>query len=106
MENEYYYINLLLIRHGQARSPDGQYGPETPLLKLGLRQARLLAQAMQRDKYITTIYSSPIPRAINTALPISKILQIDVTQDSRIAEFQVDSSPLDKIVGTNNDLLI
>ena len=30
-DDQYWSTTLLLVRHGQARSTDGSYGPETPL---------------------------------------------------------------------------
>jgi 2,3-bisphosphoglycerate-dependent phosphoglycerate mutase len=97
-------VRVLLIRHGQsannllAESQGHDYAaymagrlPEPPLSEIGLRQAELLAQQLaaatsnplapsQRLGWVTTehpierIYVSPMLRAMQTALPISRAL--------------------------------
>jgi broad specificity phosphatase PhoE len=62
-----YYTRLLLVRHGQAREADGSYLPETRLSELGRLQAKALGEAVSGLGEIGEMYSSPYPRAVETA---------------------------------------
>ncbi|MGQ0541895.1 MAG: histidine phosphatase family protein [Blastocatellia bacterium] len=71
---------LFLIRHGQsAGNAEGRFGGHgpTPLSKLGEQQAEKTAQALAKEG-ISAIYSSDLHRAVQTAEPLSKILQIPI----------------------------
>lgn len=73
---------VLLIRHGDALPDasevvlDGKYDSQS-LSALGRAQARALATRM-RDAGIHAIYSSPIPRARQTAAPLAEDLGLEV----------------------------
>ncbi len=72
---------LYLVRHGQsAGNADGRFGGHgpTPLSKLGYRQAELTAEALAREG-ISAIYSSDLIRAVQTAEPLSRLLDIPIT---------------------------
>jgi broad specificity phosphatase PhoE len=78
---------VLLIRHGQSEgNAEGRFGGHTatPLSSRGRRQAIATARALANEK-LTAIYSSDLPRAIETARPLAKIahLQIQLTEAFR-----------------------
>lgn len=85
---------LVLVRHGQARSPDGSYGPRTPLSALGRNQANAAAEALAQGAAITAIYSSPFPRALETATILGDRLGCPPVVEDRLAEFEMGTAPL------------
>ena len=86
---------LLLVRHGQARAPDGSYGRETPLSDLGRRQADAVAVELAAGEPLAAVYTSPFPRAVQTAIPLSERLDLEPVLDKRLAEFELGTAPLD-----------
>jgi probable phosphoglycerate mutase len=106
MAPEYSFVRMILVRHGQARSRDGMYGPDTPLSDLGQRQAKLVAISLVKESPVAAIYSSPLPRAVETAVPIGEALRLTVAEDARLSELQVDPAPLDQIAAGRNDISI
>jgi broad specificity phosphatase PhoE len=67
--------HVLLIRHGQSRgNAEGRFGghTDTPLSARGRRQAEATAKALASEKF-TTIYSSDLKRAVETATPLAKL---------------------------------
>ncbi len=65
---------IILIRHGETewnRLHRFQGRSDVPLNPKGINQARALALAL-KNEIITTIYSSPLKRAFETALRISR----------------------------------
>ena len=65
---------VILIRHGQSQgNAEGRFGghTDTPLSPLGRRQAEATAMALASER-LTAIYSSDLPRAIETATPVAK----------------------------------
>lgn len=82
---------LYLIRHGQsAGNAAGRFGGHspTPLSRLGRRQAGLVARALAKEK-ISTIYSSDLARAVETAEPLAKILNLKINATSAFRERHV-----------------
>ena len=78
---------VLLIRHGQSEgNAEGRFGGHTatPLSPRGRKQAQATARALAKENF-TAIYSSDLPRAIETARPLAKIahLQIQLTEAFR-----------------------
>lgn len=78
---------LYLVRHGQsAGNAEGRFGGHgpTPLSELGQQQAALTAHALFKEK-INVIYSSDLLRAVQTAEPLAKLLNIEInpTKDFR-----------------------
>lgn len=78
---------LYLVRHGQsAGNAEGRFGGHgpTPLSELGTQQAALTAHSLAKEK-INVIYSSDLPRAVQTAEPLAKLLNIEInpTKDFR-----------------------
>ena len=84
---------LLLIRHGQASGwRNGLYGPDAPLSDIGHRQAAALAERLAAGQSLDAVYSSNLPRALETAAVVSARLGVEVRVDARLAEFDVDMS--------------
>ncbi len=82
---------LYLIRHGQsAGNAEGRFGGHgvTPLSDLGVRQANAAAEMLAKEK-ISAIYSSDLHRALQTAEPLSKLLNIPVTKSAAFRERHV-----------------
>lgn len=78
-------LNILLLRHGQTDDNargimQGQL--PTSLNALGHEQARLLAKGViSRNVAISRIISSDLPRAMQTAQPVAKLLHLPITPD-------------------------
>jgi 2,3-bisphosphoglycerate-dependent phosphoglycerate mutase len=82
---------LYLVRHGQsAGNAEGRFGGHgpTPLSELGKQQAEITAQALAKER-IKAIYSSDLPRAIETAKPLSVLLDLPVIQTAAFRERKV-----------------
>jgi broad specificity phosphatase PhoE len=95
MSKTAWYTRLVLVRHGQARSKDGLYGPDTPLSDVGETQAALVAAALAKDPTVAALYCSPLPRAAATAAPIAAACGRKAVRDARLAELDVAPAPLD-----------
>src|SRR5579871_5535577 len=84
---------VLLIRHGDALPDaaevvlDGKYDSQS-LSALGRRQAQALAERL-RDAGIDAIFSSPIPRARQTAAPLAEILELEILEDRDLREVRL-----------------
>lgn len=68
--------HVLLIRHGQSEgNAAGVFGGHTatPLSAKGREQAERTAQALSNESF-SAIYSSDLPRAVDTASPLAKIV--------------------------------
>ena len=71
---------LYLIRHGQsAGNAEGRFGGHgpTPLSELGQQQAEKTAKMLAKEG-ISAIYSSDLDRAIQTAEPLAKLLNLNI----------------------------
>jgi len=82
---------LYLIRHGQsAGNAAGRFGGHspTPLSELGARQAEITAQTLAKER-ITVIYSSDLFRAVQTAEPLAKILNLPIIKTPAFRERKV-----------------
>jgi len=96
---------ITLVRHGQARSTDGSYGPDTPLSELGRRQAAAVGAALATGSRLSAAYTSPLPRARETTSIVGDRLGVPVTEDDRLAEFELGTGALTS-VEDRPDLLI
>ena len=79
---------LYLVRHGQSeKNIEGRFGGHsmTPLSELGKSQAETTAKALQKEK-ISVIYSSDLPRAVQTAEPTAKILDVFLNKTKAFRE--------------------
>lgn len=82
---------LFLIRHGQsAGNAEGRFGGHspTPLSDLGLRQADSAAKALQKEG-IAAIFSSDLLRAVQTAEPLSRLIDVPVVPTAAFRERNV-----------------
>ena len=82
---------LFLVRHGQSDgNAEGRFGGHspTPLSDLGVKQAELTAQALAKEK-IHHIYSSDLHRAVQTAEPLAKILDLPIVKTAAFRERKV-----------------
>ncbi|HEV7904097.1 MAG TPA: histidine phosphatase family protein [Pyrinomonadaceae bacterium] len=82
---------VLLIRHGQSEGNAarrfGGHTP-TPLSALGHRQAEATARALSLES-ITAIYSSDLLRAVETATPLARALDLEIRQSDAFRERSV-----------------
>jgi len=77
-----------LIRHGQtAWNADGRWQGmiDIPLSETGLNQAAALASYMS-SRPLSSVYSSDLQRAVQTAEPLAKIHDLPLNQDARLRE--------------------
>lgn len=82
---------LYLVRHGQsAGNAEGRFGGHspTPLSELGIKQSKLTAKILAKEK-IDAIYSSDLFRAIQTAEPLAKLLDLPIVKTSAFRERNV-----------------
>ena len=82
---------LYLVRHGQsAGNAEGRFGGHspTPLSELGVQQAELTAQSLAKEN-INAIYTSDLFRAVQTAEPLAKLLDLPVIKTSAFRERNV-----------------
>lgn len=67
--------HVVIIRHGQSQgNAEGRFGghTDTPLSSRGRGQAEATAKALASEKF-DAIYSSDLPRAIETATPLARL---------------------------------
>lgn len=89
---------LLLIRHGQARAAGTSLlGRETPLSELGRQQAAAVARAISGDR-IAAVYTSPLPRAVETASLLCEQLGLMPILEPRLIEFEMGSLAIEAIL--------
>src|SRR5215208_1744289 len=82
-------VELLLTRHGESESNRARRfsgSSATPLTANGRRQAAQLAETLVREGGVTTIYSSDLVRARDTATLIGEATGIDVQLTSALRE--------------------
>ncbi|MDT7543511.1 MAG: 2,3-bisphosphoglycerate-dependent phosphoglycerate mutase [Acidobacteriota bacterium] len=82
---------ILLIRHGQSEgNAEGRFGGHgtTPLSLRGRAQAEASARALVSEK-ITAIYSSDLLRAVETAEPLARALNLEITRSVAFRERSV-----------------
>ena len=82
---------LYLVRHGQsAGNAEGRFGGHrpTPLSDLGKQQAELTARFLAKEK-IDAIYTSDLFRAVQTAEPLAKLLDLPIIKTSAFRERNV-----------------
>ncbi len=82
---------VLLIRHGQSQgNAERRFGghTQTPLSALGQRQAEATARVLSVEP-ITAIYASDLPRAVETAAPLARLLNLEITETDAFRERSV-----------------
>lgn len=83
--------HVVLIRHGQSRgNAEGRFGghTDTPLSSRGRRQAQATARALATEKF-EAIYSSDLPRAIETASQLAKLTGVSLEPSDAFRERSV-----------------
>jgi probable phosphoglycerate mutase len=81
-------VRLFLVRHGEAlANPDLRYlgSRDDPLTDRGRWQATQLAQALATIP-LAAVYTSPLRRALDTALPLASAHRLDPISDARLVE--------------------
>jgi broad specificity phosphatase PhoE len=82
---------VLLIRHGQSEgNAEGRFGGHTatPLSPRGRQQAEATA-ALLVSESLTAIYSSDLPRALETAAPLAELSGLEVNATDAFRERSV-----------------
>ena len=85
-------MELLLIRHGlpeKVVTNDGSPA-DPPLSTIGLRQAELVAEYL-KDVRLDRLYSSPMRRAHQTAIPLAKEQGLVIETEEGVAEYDRDA---------------
>ena len=83
--------HVVIIRHGQSRgNAEGRFGghTDTPLSARGLRQAEATAKALATEKF-SAIYSSDLPRAIQTANVLARMVKVPLETTDALRERSV-----------------
>ena len=98
-------MELILIRHGLPElivTDDGRPA-DPPLTEQGHAQAAATAAFLSRDP-LDRIYSSPLRRAHQTALPLAERMGLEIEIEPRVAEYDRDSDtyiPLEELKRTD-----
>jgi broad specificity phosphatase PhoE len=83
--------HVLLIRHGQSEgNAEGRFGghTDTPLSPRGRKQAEATAKALASEEF-SAIYSSDLPRAIETASPLARLTGVSLQTTDALRERSV-----------------
>jgi len=83
--------HVVIIRHGQSQgNAEGRFGghTDTPLSPRGRRQAEATARALASEKF-DAIYSSDLPRAIETATPLARLTSAPLETTDALRERSV-----------------
>jgi len=82
---------LYLVRHGQSGGNlSGTFGGHscTPLSDLGIRQAEITANLLT-NKGVDVLYSSDLPRAVQTAEPLADLAGLEINKTCAFRERNV-----------------
>lgn len=82
---------LYFVRHGQSGgNVEGRFGGHspTPLSELGKKQAEMTAPILAKER-IKAIYSSDLLRAMQTAEPLAKLLNLEINATDAFRERHV-----------------
>ena len=103
---------IIFLRHGQAKNNTERVlagrTPGVPLTEKGVDQSEQAAKFLE-EMNISTIYSSPIERAKNTAEIIGKHISIDVRIDDRLIELDMGKftgRPYDEIFSSHGNVFM
>jgi broad specificity phosphatase PhoE len=83
--------HVVIIRHGQSQgNAEGRFGghTDTPLSPRGRKQAQATAKALASEQF-SAIYSSDLPRAIETASPLAKLTGVSLETTEALRERSV-----------------
>jgi probable phosphoglycerate mutase len=86
-------VEILLVRHAEAvpdpaSPPDGTTYRDLPLNARGREQAQSLAKRLARTR-VTTVYSSPLRRAAETAKAVATATRRAIAYDDRLREVEI-----------------
>lgn len=79
---------FILVRHGETSwNLEGRYQGQidTPLSPVGLKQGKLVAEAL-KNVHLDAVYASPLSRSYETALMCADFHGLKVTKDERLLE--------------------
>lgn len=98
-------MEIILIRHAIPVRKELETGPADPELSpSGHTQSELLADYLSSET-IDAVYASPLRRARETAAPLARRLDLDVTIVDGVAEFDRNSEwyvPVEELKATND----
>ena len=81
-------LELIIVRHGQSEGNRNRtftgHGP-SPLTERGREEARAVAARIAASP-VDALYSSDLPRAVQTAHPISEMTGVPIVQDAALRE--------------------
>jgi broad specificity phosphatase PhoE len=83
--------HVILIRHGQSQgNAEGRFGghTDTPLSSRGRKQAEATASALASETF-NAIYASDLPRAIETAGPLARVVSAEIEPTEAFRERSV-----------------
>ena len=83
--------HAVIIRHGQSQgNAEGRFGghTDTPLSPRGRKQAEATAKALESENF-SAIYSSDLPRAIETASPLAELVGVPLQITDALRERSV-----------------
>jgi 8-oxo-dGTP diphosphatase len=81
-------LTRYVVRHAKAghrETWDGDDDAKRPLTKAGWRQARALVDGLA-DAGVTSLWSSPYVRCVQTLEPLAERLHLPIADDERLAE--------------------
>nr|EJI98438.1 phosphoglycerate mutase family protein [Rhodococcus sp. JVH1] len=85
-------VELIIVRHGRPGNPRESQNPaDPPLGDLGHRQARRVAEHLKAEG-ADRVHSSSLLRAAETAATIARELDVRLTFDPDLAEFDRDAT--------------
>ena len=86
-------MDLLLIRHAQPVRVENVSGPADPdLTTLGHRQAAAAAGWLANELRLDALYTSPLARAVQTALPFQDQFGLQATVVDDVKEYDADDA--------------
>lgn len=90
-------MELIVIRHGQPRDEsDGSGHGDPPLTALGKEQALCVALSVANDG-VSHIISSPMKRALETAEPLARLLELEVETVEDLKESDWNAGPYRRV---------
>ena len=103
---------IIFLRHGQAKNNTERIlagrTEGVPLTETGIKQAEHTSELLKHMN-ISTIYSSPIERAIHTAEIVGKHNSLDVVTDERLIELDMGKftgMPYDEIFNSHGNVFM
>lgn len=98
-------VDLLLIRHALPIRVEAADGPADPhLSELGWAQSRALADWLEPE-HLDALYTSPMVRARETAIPLAEARRLEARVEEGIAEFDRHADeyvPLEELKAAND----